>query len=77
MKFDQTDPDIIQAFVVAYASIPDLVLEDLEDIIQPNELSYQPGVSAEVVAFREGMKNVWIHIHKRRTRVPNLLPTEV
>ena len=77
MKFDPTNPDIIQAYVTAYMQIPELVLEDLGVLCGEGELSYQPGVDAETVAFREGMKNVLFHIRKRREKVRLLLPTEV
>ena len=77
MKFDPTDPDVIQAYVSAYCQIPELVLEDLAELCGEGQLSYSPGDAAEVVAFREGMKNVLLHIHKRKEKVALLLPTEV
>lgn len=79
MKFNSTDPDVVKAFVQAYSQIPQLVLDDLAELLGPDgmeSMSYHPGMAFELVAFREGIRNVLLHIKKRRERVALLLPEQ-
>jgi hypothetical protein len=76
MPIDLTEIENVRALAQAYAQIPEMVLEDLEDLIRPDELSYNPGDDRDLVGFREGQRNVWIHIKKRRDKLPLLVPQE-